>query len=128
MALKVSHLDHFVIPCRDVEKTAAFYARVLDMTVERFGEGRVAVAFGEQKINLQPAGWDYEPKAKTHLAGTADFCLIIDTPLGEAKAHLDAQGVAVEMGPVERTGANGPILSLYFRDPDQNLIEISNYL
>ena len=123
----IDRLDHVVFPVSDVEALAAFYARVLGMRIERFGEGRVAVAFGRQKINLQPAGWDYERKAVEHRAGSQDICLVVEGPLEPVFEHLAACGVEVEEGPVARTGATGPIRSVYFRDPDGNLVEISTY-
>ena len=123
----IDRLDHVVFPASDVEALAAFYERVLGMTIDRFGEGRVAVSFGRQKINLQPAGWDYDRKAVEHRAGSQDICLIVEGSLDPVLAHLEACGVAVEEGPVARTGATGPIRSVYFRDPDGNLVEISTY-
>jgi len=123
----IERLDHVVFPVSDVEGIAAFYARVLGMHIERFGEGRVAVSFGQQKINLQPAGWDYERKAVVHRAGSQDVCFIVQGGLAPVIGHLEACGIAIEEGPVRRTGATGPILSVYFRDPDQNLVEIATY-
>ncbi len=123
----IDRLDHVVFPVSDVEALAAFYERVLGMTVERFGEGRVAVSFGRQKINLQPAGWDYERKAIEHRPGSQDICLIVEGSLDPVFAHLERCGIEVEEGPVARTGATGPIRSVYFRDPDGNLVEISTY-
>jgi len=123
----IDRLDHVVFPVSDVEAIASFYARVLGMRIERFGEGRVAVAFGRQKINLQPAGWDYERKAVVHLAGTQDVCFIVEGSLDPVIAHLHACGIAIEEGPVTRTGAVGRLLSVYFRDPDRNLVEVSVY-
>ena len=126
-AFTIDRLDHVVFPVSDVETLAAFYERVLGMRIERFGEGRVAVCFGRQKINLQPAGWDYERKALVHRAGSQDLCLIVEGPLAPVIAHLESCGIPIEEGPVRRTGATGTILSVYFRDPDRNLIEISSY-
>ena len=123
----IDRLDHVVFPVSDVEAIAAFYQRVLGMRIERFGQGRVAVAFGRQKINLQPAGWDYARKAAVHRAGTQDVCFIVEGSLDPVIAHLEACGVAIEEGPVERTGAIGRLLSVYFRDPDENLVEVSVY-
>jgi len=125
---EITRLDHFVIPCRDVEATCAFYVRVLNMRRIDFGDGRVALGFGRQKINLQPAGWSYTLRAKNHFEGTADFCLITQTPLDQVMTHLDAENVTLEVRPSERSGAIGTIQSVYFRDPDGNLVEVSNYL
>lgn len=125
--LEVSHLDHLVLTVRDIETTVAFYQSVLGMTKTIFGNGRVALAFGNQKINLHQLGYEFEPKAGNVAAGSADLCFIIKAPLAEAQKHLHACGVEVTEGPVSRTGAMGVIESLYCRDPDQNLIEISNY-
>lgn len=126
--MKISRLDHFVIPCSDVEMICDFYVRVLNMERIEFGEGRLALGFGQQKINLQPAGWAYTLRAKNHIAGTADFCLITETPVAEVAEHLRSLNIEIEEGPSERTGAVGTILSVYFRDPDDNLVEVSNYL
>lgn len=123
--MKVEHLDHLVLTVADVEASCAFYARVLGMEVVTFGQGRKALAFGRQKINLHRHGHEFEPKARTPTPGSADLCLLIDTPIDQAQAQLQALGVAIEEGPVARTGATGPITSLYFRDPDGNLIEVS---
>lgn len=125
--LKIDHLDHFVIPCSDIDKICDFYVRVLNMRRIDFGEGRVALGFGQQKINLQPAGWAYTLRARNHIEGTADFCLITETPMDDVVAHLQACKVEIEEGPSIRSGAVGPINSVYFRDPDGNLVEVSNY-
>jgi catechol 2,3-dioxygenase-like lactoylglutathione lyase family enzyme len=106
---------------------ASFYVRVLGMERVDFGDGRVALRFGQQKINLQPAGQFAGIAARTHVCGTADFCLVARTPLHEVLSHLATVGVEVIAGPSERTGALGSINSVYFRDPDGNLVEISNY-
>ena len=125
--MEIESIDHLVLTVRDVAATVAFYSRVLGMTERRFGEGRVALSFGRQKINLHAAGAEFEPKAESPTPGSQDICLIAATPLDVVERHLRAQGVAIEQGPVARTGARGPIQSLYIRDPDGNLIEISNY-
>lgn len=126
----VQSLDHLVLTVTDIAATCAFYEAVLGMTATRFtpagGAPRWALSFGAQKINLHAAGQEFEPKARAPLPGSADLCFLSETPLAEWQAHLAAQGVAVEEGPVRRTGATGPILSLYLRDPDGNLIEVSN--
>ncbi len=126
--MNISHLDHLVLTVADIETTVDFYTRLLGMQVVTFGEGRKALTFGNQKINLHQAGREFEPKAERPTPGSADLCFIVATPLEEVIAHLDAQGVAVIEGPVQRTGANGPIRSVYLRDPDLNLIELSNPL
>ena len=126
--VRIDHLDHLVLRVASIEESCDFYARVLGMGVETFGEGRKALTFGNQKINLHRAGHEFEPKAERPTPGSADLCFISTTPLDDVIAHLQAEGVAIEEGPVPRTGATGPILSVYFRDPDQNLIEISNVM
>lgn len=124
--IEVKGLDHLVLTVRDLEKTVRFYADVLGMEPIRFAGGRYALKFGRQKINLHEQGREFEPKAERPTPGSADLCFLVSTPLGEVVRHLSACGVAVEEGPVRRTGAMGPIDSVYFRDPDRNLIEISN--
>ncbi|TWB50100.1 catechol 2,3-dioxygenase-like lactoylglutathione lyase family enzyme [Rhizobium sp. ERR 922] len=124
----IDHLDHLVLTVASIEETCDFYARVLGMGVETFGEGRKALTFSNQKINLHRAGHEFEPKAERPAPGSADLCFISTTSLDEVIAHLQAEGVVIEEGPVRRTGATGPILSVYFRDPDQNLIEVSNVI
>lgn len=126
--MRIDRLDHLVLTVRDVDATCSFYVRVLGMQIVTFGEARKALAFGRQKINLHQAGREFEPKAALPTPGSADLCLITDVPLDEVIAHLTACDVAVVEGPVMRTGATGPIRSVYFRDPDGNLIEVSNYV
>ena len=125
--LTIDRLDHLVLTVADVDATIAFYTGVLGMTAVAFAGGRRALAFGAQKINLHQAGREFAPYARRPTPGSADICLITRTPLAQAMAHVRACGVAIEEGPVERTGATGPIESFYFRDPDGNLIEVSNY-
>jgi catechol 2,3-dioxygenase-like lactoylglutathione lyase family enzyme len=125
--VEIDRLDHLVLTVADVETTVEFYRRVLGMQPETFGDGRRALRFGEQKINLHQAGHEFEPKAARPVPGSADVCFITRTPLDEVQRHLAAEGVPVEEGPVPRTGALGPIESVYLRDPDGNLVEISNY-
>ena len=127
-AIVIERLDHLVLTARDVEVTLTFYERVLGMRREVFGEGRAALHFGCQKINVHPHPTDVEIVAKDPRPGTADLCFIAETPLETVIAHLEACGVVIEMGPIQRTGAQGPILSVYIRDPDGNLIEVSNYV
>lgn len=128
MPPKITRLDHFVLTVADVEATCEFYRNALGMEVVTFAGGRKALAFGEQKINLHPAGREFEPKAERPTPGSADFCLITETPVAEVKDHLRNLGIVIEEGPVRRTGACHPILSLYFRDPDCNLVEVSNVI
>ncbi|WP_298374224.1 VOC family protein [Azospirillum sp.] len=123
----IVRLDHFVLTVASIERTCAFYERVLGMGCVTFGNGRKALTFGQQKINLHEVGKEFEPKAHRPSAGSADFCLITNTPLAEVIAHLQRQDVVIEEGPVARTGAIGPIQSVYIRDPDANLVEIANY-
>ena len=123
----IDRIDHFVLTVRDIEATCDFYKRALGMTPEVFGEGRTALKFGRQKINLHLSGHELEPKASNPTPGGGDFCLITKTPIEEVVDHLEAEGVNIELMPSPRTGATGPINSVYFRDPDQNLVEISVY-
>ncbi|XP_077136103.1 glyoxalase domain-containing protein 5 [Ranitomeya variabilis] len=124
---RIKHLDHLVLTVRSLEDTVGFYTRVLGMDVVTFKGDRKALTFGIQKINLHEAGKEFEPKAKHPKPGSADLCLITDTPLTAVLQHLQICGVPLEEGPVSRTGAVGEIQSVYFRDPDHNLIEVSNY-
>ena len=126
--MKIDSLDHLVLTVRDIDATCAFYARVLGMELVTFGAGRKALTFGAQKINLHQAGREFEPKAQRPTPGSADLCFLTSVPLTEVQRHLAACGVTLTEGPVQRTGAQGPILSVYFRDPDLNLIEVSNRL
>ena len=120
-------IDHFVLTVASLEATCAFYQRVLGF--ERIDTpGRpTALAFGNQKINVHEVRRTFEPKAKVPTPGSGDFCLITERPLDEIRARLDANGVMLELGPVERIGARGPMMSVYFRDPDDNLVEVSEY-
>ena len=124
--MEISKLDHLVLTVRDVEKTTSFYVSVMGMKKEVFGNGRVALKYGDQKINLHEAGKEFEPKAHNPTPGSADLCFTTQTPLNDAMDHVKRCGVKIIEGPVERTGANGPIRSFYFRDPDYNLIEVAN--
>ena len=125
--MQIDRIDHIVITAFDVERTLDFYSRVLGMEPITFAGGRRGLAFGRQKINLHQAGREYEPKALKPNPGSMDLCFITETPLDEVIAQLKAQGVAIAEGPVPKTGALGPMTSVYFRDPDGNLIEVSNY-
>ena len=124
--MRVERLDHLVLTVADIDASCAFYQRVLGMQVVTFGQGRKALAFGQQKINLHRLGAEFEPKALRPTPGSADLCLLVSTPLVEVMAHLQRCDVAIEEGPVPRTGATGPLLSVYIRDPDRNLIELAN--
>jgi catechol 2,3-dioxygenase-like lactoylglutathione lyase family enzyme len=126
--MKVDHLDHLVLTVESIPATCEFYARVLGTEVVTFGDNRQALAFGAQKINLHEAGKEWEPKAHRPTPGSADLCFITLTPLADVVEHLRRCGVEIVEGPVKRTGATCPITSVYFRDPDLNLIEVSNYL
>ena len=126
--MRIDRLDHLVLTVASIEASCSFYARTLGMTVVRFGQGRTALAFGAQKINLHLAGKEFVPHAQHPVPGSADICLITATPLDQGMAHVRAQGVDILEGPVDRTGATGPMRSFYFRDPDGNLIEVSNYV
>ncbi|MBS1718865.1 MAG: VOC family protein [Armatimonadetes bacterium] len=125
--MNIDRIDHLVLTVADVEATIEFYRRVLGMTPVTFGDGRRALAFGQQKINLHPADAPFAPHAKKPLPGSADLCLIVGIPMDEVLARLGAESVEVIEGPVARTGALGPIQSVYFFDPDGNLLELSSY-
>lgn len=124
--MTVQRLDHLVLTVRDVEAAVAFYTDALGMRAVTFGGNRTALAFGEQKINLHARGREISPHAALPTPGSADLCFLTETPLDDVARHLARLGIEIEMGPVERTGATGPILSLYLRDPDGNLVEVSN--
>ena len=130
----IAHLDHLVLTTTDAARAIDFYTRVLGMQVERFGvtpqlpEGRVALRFGNQKINLHVKGAEFEPRAHLPVPGALDLCFIAALPLDAVVDRLHAAGVPIEVGPGLRTGATGRIRSVYVRDPDLNLIEISEYL
>jgi catechol 2,3-dioxygenase-like lactoylglutathione lyase family enzyme len=125
--MNISRIDHLVLTVQDISRTCEFYATVLGMEVVTFGENRRALKFGQQKLNLHQVGHEFEPKAQRPTAGAIDLCLITDVPLGEVMEHFVKCGVAIEAGIVQRTGAMGEISSVYIRDPDGNLVEISNY-
>ncbi len=125
--MNIKHLDHFVLTVADIPTSVAFFQSVMGMNAVTFGEGRVALEYGQQKINLHQLGNEFEPKAQHVQAGSADLCFIIDGDLEGAMQHVQAQNVQIIEGPVHRTGALGPITSFYFRDPDGNLIECSVY-
>jgi catechol 2,3-dioxygenase-like lactoylglutathione lyase family enzyme len=125
--VRVNSIDHFVLAVRDIEAACDFYSRVLGMEVEQPEGSPRALKFGRQKINLHQAGKEFEPKATEPTPGSGDFCLITDVSLKRVVEHLDSCGVELVEGPVTRTGAVGRIESVYFRDPDGNLVEVSNY-
>lgn len=126
--MKISHLDHLVLTVSNIETTCHFYQTVLGFEVITFKGNRKALKFRNQKINLHQQGNEFEPKALQPTPGSADLCFISATPISEVVAYLNQLNIQIEEGPVERTGAVHPILSVYIRDPDQNLIEISNIL
>ena len=125
--MKIDRLDHLVLTVRDIDATCEFYSRALGMSVVTFAEGRKALQFGAQKFNLHPSGREFDPKAAHPTPGSIDVCLISAVPLSDVIAHLTRCNVAIIEGPVTRTGAQGSIRSVYFRDPDMNLIEVSTY-
>ena len=122
----IRSIDHFVLTCANVDATIEFYTRVLGMTAETFAGGRRALSFGSQKINLHQRGAEFTPRTRVATAGSGDFCLLSDVPIPEVVEHLADQGVEIIEGPCAKTGATGPLLSVYFRDLDGNLVEVSN--
>ncbi len=124
--MRIDRLDHLVLTVSDPDASVDFYTRVLGMNEVTFGRNRRSLTFGTSKINLHEYGRELEPKAARAIPGSADLCLISEDPLERVIAELEALGVEIEEGPVARTGATGPLLSVYIRDPDANLIEISN--
>lgn len=125
--IPIHALDHLVLTVADIDQTCAFYQTVLGFRIVTFGQGRRAMEFGSHKINLHQAGREYDPKARHPTPGSADLCLITTLDLDSVIAHLTRAAVPIEEGPVARTGARGPIQSVYIRDPDHNLIEIARY-
>lgn len=125
--MKIDSIDHVVLTVKDIAATCGFYSKVLGMEIVTFGEGRKALGFGSQKINLQQLGRESTLKAEKPTSGSADICFITSVSLADVIAHLNFCGVKLIGGPVERNGARGPMMSIYFRDPDLNLIEVSNY-
>ncbi len=125
--MKLDRLDHLVLTVRNIETTCSFYANVLGMEVVTFENGRKALSFGSQKINLHEAGKEFEPKASRPTPGSADLCFTTSIPIDEVIKSLEESKVRIREGPVKRTGALGRMISAYFRDPDLNLIEVSNY-
>jgi catechol 2,3-dioxygenase-like lactoylglutathione lyase family enzyme len=125
--MNINRLDHLVLTVKNLAITVQFYINVLGMEKEEFGAGRIALKYSNQKINLHEVGNEIEPKAQMPRPGSADLCFITEIPLSKAMDHVRSKGVKIIEGPVARTGATGPINSFYFRDPDMNLIEVSNY-
>ena len=121
----IKSIDHIVLTTRDLEKCVAFYVEVLGMRLENYGAGRIAFRFGDQKFNVHPPGFDASIKARTPTPGSLDLCFLADCPLEDVIARLKKHGIAIEEGPSVRTGARFPIQSVYVRDPDDNLVEIS---
>lgn len=124
----IAHLDHLVLTTSHEQACTHFYVDILGMELEIFGEGRKAFRFGNQKINIHVKGAEFEPKAHLPVPGALDLCFICNRPLAQIIQTLTNQNIVIEEGPVKRTGAAGPIQSIYLRDPDLNLIEISEYL
>jgi catechol 2,3-dioxygenase-like lactoylglutathione lyase family enzyme len=125
--IAIDRIDHLVLTVFDIERTLDFYSRVLGMEPVTFAGGRRGLAFGRQKLNLHQAGREFEPKALRPAPGAIDICFITEQSLDDVMAQLRAQGVVIIQGPVDKTGALGPMKSVYFRDPDGNLIEVSRY-
>ncbi|XP_052600334.1 glyoxalase domain-containing protein 5 [Peromyscus californicus insignis] len=124
----IQRLDHIVMTVKNIEDTTMFYSKILGLKVTTFKGDRKALCFGDQKFNLHEVGKEFDPKAAHPIPGSLDVCLITEAPLEEVMKRLKAFDVPIEEGPVSRTGAKGPIMSIYFRDPDRNLIEVSNYV
>ena len=125
--MKIDSIDHVVFTVKEINATCEFYSKVLGMEIVTFGEGRKALAFGSQKINLQQLGRESTLIAEKPTSGSADICFVTSVPVSEVVAHLNSCGVRLIGGPVERNGARGMMISVYFRDPDLNLVEVSNY-
>jgi len=125
--MRIARLDHIVLTVADIDATVAFYHQAMGMEAITFAGGRTALKFGQQKINLHPAGHEFEPKARRPTPGSGDLCFVTEAAIGDVVAHLESCSVPIEEGPVPRTGALGAITSVYFRDPDGNLIEMSVY-
>jgi len=124
--MNITQFDHLVLTVKDIDSTCRFYAEHLSMEVMTFGDNRKALRFGNHKINLHQLGSEFEPRAAVPTSGSADLCFLSDTPLEDIMDELQQAGIAILEGPIQRTGAKGPIQSIYIRDPDDNLIEISN--
>jgi len=127
MPISVDRIDHLVLTVFDLDRTLDFYRRVLGMEPITFAGGRRGLAFGRQKLNLHQAGREFDPKALKPTPGSIDVCFITEARLEDVIAHLKSCGVVIAEGPVRKTGALGPMMSVYFRDPDGNLVEVSSY-
>lgn len=127
MGFTIDRIDHVVLTVANIENTVRFYEKALGMKSETFGSGRSALSFGRSKFNLHEKGKEFEPKADSPTPGSVDICLITESDIATVMRHFQDCGVRIEEGPVKRTGATGPIESVYFRDPDLNLIEVSRY-
>ena len=125
--ISIDRIDHIVLTVRDIAATCQFYTQILGMREVTFNGSRKALVFGHQKINLHEAGHELDPKAHRPVPGSADLCLITTTPMPDVMTHLRTHGIEIIEGPVRRTGTHGPIASVYFRDPDLNLIEVATY-
>ena len=125
--MKIDGFDHIVLTVKDIEASCEFYAHVLGMDVVTFGNGRKALRFGAQKINLQKVGRESTLVADKPTSGSGDVCFVTSIAIEDVLAHLTTCGVKPIAGPVQRDGARGPMMSIYFRDPDMNLLEISRY-
>jgi len=125
--MNITHLDHFVLTVTNIETTVDFYQRVLGLEKQIFANNRVALKFGDQKINLHQVGNEFVPNARAPTPGSADLCFVMQSPLPVALQHVRDCGVDILEGPVARTGATGPVMSFYFRDPDLNLVELCHY-
>lgn len=124
--IDVTGLDHLVLTVRDLDRTVAFYRDILGMRPRRFADDRIALHVGNQKINLHLAGHEFEPKARHPQPGSADLCFLVAGDVADTQRALQAAGIAIETGPAPRTGATGPVVSIYLRDPDDNLIELAH--
>jgi len=125
--MTIDHIDHIVLTVKNIEKTIQFYTEISGMKAVSFSAGRKALTFGNQKINLHEKGNEFEPKANFPTSGSSDLCFIISSKIESVKIELENKGVTIVEGIVERTGATGKIQSIYLRDPDKNLIELSSY-
>lgn len=125
--MKVDRMDHFVLTVKNIPKSCEFYHHILGMEIQEFGDNRVALRFANMKINLHEIGHEVEPKAYLPTPGSGDLCFITKTPIDRVISDLKRQKIKIEAGPVKKNGAIGQIKSVYFRDPDHNLIEVSNY-
>lgn len=125
--MRINHIDHIVLTVANIDKTIKFYTQIMGFEVITFGDNRKALAFGNQKINLHQKDHEFEPKAERPTPGSADLCFITQTDIHDVLEELKQKHIEIIEGIVDRTGAVGKIKSIYFRDPDQNLIEVSNY-